>query len=239
MTGELSSKSQKITFLDSSDKQKPVYIDYTGLHEAAERLKNLYKRKSQARFDLAFGAQEEFKHCRKTSQEYSFYDFIKDILRKNKDLPWKFNSFKQGYAIVKSFPDLKIRSRRKLFYSHYRAIANADLNKREKCFVRDKFEKKMEKEGKVTIDQIKNFLKKQYGLGSYGVKDKTITFKTKRHFLRRVGAMVSAYKDIKHDSEVNVKLKLIKQASEQKKKAPSKNTAFSVRIKKLVESNLQ
>lgn len=223
MTEEISPKSQKITFSELSDKQKTAYaIDYTGLHEAAERLRNLYKRKSQARFDLAFGAEEEFNRRRKSSHIYSFYDFIKELLNKEKNLPWKFNSFKQGYAIVKAFPDLKRRSHRKLFYSHYRAIANADLNERIKYFVRGKFEREMEEEKKVTIGEIKRFLKNQYEIGSYIEKEKVITYHTKKGFLRKVGAMVLGYKEIRDGSKVNVKLKLVRQTKEQKKKAKKK-----------------
>ena len=226
----------KISFYKTADKQKIIYVgDDADLHEAAEHLRDTYKKKSQARFDLAFGAVKEYKRCKKSCHAVSFYDFIEKLLYREENLPWQFNSFKQGYAIVKSFPDLKIRSHRKLFYSHYRAISNADLGQRIKCIVRGIFEKKMDEGKKVTIKDIRRLLKNKYEIGSYFEEEKVIAYHTKKQFLRKVGAMVSAYKEIKDGSQVNVTLKLVKQAKAQKRKAkkkaalPKDTPTFSIR----------
>lgn len=231
------SKSPKIIFPKAADKRKIIYIgDDADLHEAAEHLRDTYKKKSQARFDLAFGAVKEYKRCKKSCHAVSFYDFIEKLLYREKDLPWEFNSFKQGYAIVEAFPDLKWRSKRKLFYSHYRAIANADLEKQEKYVVRRIFERKVEEEEEeVTIADIKRFLKNEYKIGSYLEEGKIITYCTKRQFLDQVGVMVSDYKEIRNGSRVNVRLKLVRQTKDQKGKAKKKTpppkdiSTFSIR----------
>jgi len=229
-------KPQKIIFSKAVDKRKTIYVgDDADLHEAAEHLRNAYKRKSQARFDLAFGAVEEFNRCKKSCRVTSFYDFIEKLLYIEKNLPWKFNSFKQGYAIVKAFPDLKRRPNRKLFYSHYRAIANADLKQQEKYIVRQIFERKMEKGEKVTITEIKRLLKKKYKIGKYLEEGRVITYYTKKQFLRKIGEMISGYKEIRDGSKVNVALKVVRQTKDEKKKLknkippPKTNFTFSIR----------
>lgn len=238
------SNPQKIIFPKQGDKQKTIYIgDDADLHEAAEHLRDTYKRKSQARFDLIFRAIKEYNRCKKSCHAASFYDFIKKLLFREENLPWQFNSFKQGYAIVEAFPDLKWRSKRKLLYSHYRAIANADLDKQEKYIVRKTFERKIDKRKKVTIADIKRELKNRYEIGTYLEQYKVITYCTKRQFLEQVGDMVSDYKEIRNGSRVDVRLKLVRQTKDQKVKAkkktppPRDTSTFSIHIKESVQPN--
>jgi len=234
--GQKKLKSFEIIFPKQAEKQKIIYVgNDADLHEAAEHLKDTYKRKSQARFDLVFRAVKEYQRCKKSCHAVSYYDFIKKLLYREKGLPWKFNSFKQGYAIVEAFSDLKWRSKRKLFYSHYRAIANADLEKQEKYVVRKIFERKVEEEEEVTIADIKRLLKNKYEIGNYLEEGTIITYDTKKQFLKRVGEMVSGYKEIRGGSKVRVTLKLVRQTKDQKGKAkkktpPSKDiSTFSIR----------
>jgi hypothetical protein len=119
----------------------------------AEVYRAIYAKSSNLSFELAFELFTRIDNWGKATKRIGSKNYFKGIKKCQKIL-WSENSVRQAYAVAKQFKDLENAEQRKLSFSAYREIANADLSSEKQNEIR-----KVAEEGKFSFGKIRELVR--------------------------------------------------------------------------------
>jgi len=122
-------------------------------HKDAEVYRAIYAKSSNLSFELAFELFIRIDNWQKATKRIGSKNYFKGIKKCQKIL-WSENSLRQAYAVAKQFRDLENEEQRKLSFSAYREIANADLTSEKQNEIR-----KIAEEGKFSFGKVRELVR--------------------------------------------------------------------------------